>query len=375
MPLESEFVKTMQTGFVIGGTPLPVVGLNSYFMAYCSDQSRQIVMDTAKAMRANVLRCWAFLGVEDRKQYPVAFQYLDNGSIAVDTGPNGLERLDALVASAEANGIRLILPLVNYWKDFGGMPLYLKWLGISGGVEEFYRSPAARSAYQDWVRTVVTRRNTRTSRFYYEEPAIMAWDLANEPRCEIPGGRELLLDWIGNMSAFLKSLDQNHLLAVGDEGFLRHASTNDDLYDGRHGVDGEAILNFGEIDFGTFHFYPESMNRTPDFAETWIRDHVDSGARANKPMLLEEYGIKADGSSPGSVVQRNKTYAGWLEKVRRFRLAGELLWMCGCKEPDTSGFRDDYTVYRADEVPALAAHAIATQTPPPEDWIEITSAS
>lgn len=374
MPLESDFVKATQAGFVTGEKPLPVVGLNCYFLAYCSDQSRQIVMDAAKAMRANVLRCWAFLGAEDRAQYPVAFQYLDNGSIAIDTGPDGLERLDALIASAEANGLRLILPLVNYWKDFGGMPLYLKWLGIAGGVEEFYRSAAARSAYQDWVRAVVTRRNTRTNRLYYEEPAIMAWELANEPRCEVPGGRELLLDWIGDMSRFLKGLDGNHLLAVGDEGFLRHPLTDDNLYDGSHGVDGEAILNFGEIDFGTFHFYPESMNRPLDFAETWIRDHVESGARANKPMVMEEYGVKAEGSTAAAAAQRNETYAGWLDYARRFGLAGDLLWMCGCKEPDTAGFRDDYTVYDAAEVPALTAHAIAMQTPP-EDWTEITAGS
>jgi mannan endo-1,4-beta-mannosidase len=38
----------------------------------------------------------------------------------------GLERLDALIAAAEEADLRLILPLVNYWKDFGGVPQYLR---------------------------------------------------------------------------------------------------------------------------------------------------------------------------------------------------------------------------------------------------------
>jgi mannan endo-1,4-beta-mannosidase len=321
-------------------------------------------MDAAEGIGANTLRCWAFLNVDNRSPGSVAFQHLQNGSITIDTGPDGLERLDALIQSAEANGFRLILPLVNYWNDLGGMPLYLQWLGIQGRVEEFYRSPLARAAYQNWVRALLTRRNTRTGRIYTDEPAIMAWELANEPRCEVSGGRELLLDWIGEMSRFVKALDANHLLAVGDEGFLRHAQTNDDLYDGSHGVDGEAILNFGEIDFGTYHFYPESMKRSPDFLEVWIKDHVESGQRANKAMLLEEYGIKIDGTTIGTVTERNQWYERWLSAVQQLGGAGDLLWMIGCVNPDTAGFKDDYTVLSADEVPAVVAHAQAMRATP-----------
>jgi len=344
---------------VIGDQPFPVVGLNCYFLAYCSDASRQAVMDAARRTGANTLRCWAFLNVDNRAPGSVAFQFLENSSITIDTGPDGLERLDALIQSAEANEFRLILPLVNYWNDLGGMPTYLKWLGIQGGVEEFYRSPLAKTAYQNWVRALLTRRNTRTGRIYADEPAIMAWELANEPRCEVSGGRELLLDWIGEMGRFVKTLDSNHLLALGDEGFLRHAKTHDDLYDGSHGVDGEAILNFGEIDFGTCHFYPESMKRSPAFLEVWVKDHVESGQRANKPMLLEEYGIKIDGQTIGTAVERNQWYERWLNAVQQHGGAGDLLWMIGGTDPDTTGFRDDYTVLSADEVPAVVAHAQA----------------
>ncbi len=350
MALDPAYVRTSGTRFTIGGRPFPVVGVNCYFLAYCSDASRLAVMSAAREIGANVIRSWAFLDVDPRPEGSVAFQYLKDGQIAVDGGPDGLERLDALIQAAEDQGLRLILPLVNHWKDFGGMPQYLKWLGIQGGVEEFYRSPKARDAYRNWVQAVLTRRNTRTGRPYFEEPAVMAWELTNEARCETPGGRELFLDWIDAMSVFVKSLDANHLLAAGDEGFLLHAATSDPLYDGRHGVDGEAILNFGQIDFGACHFYPSAMGHGNDFGDTWIRDHVESGARANKPMIMEEYGLE-------SVAERHHWYPRWLDSVRRHGGAGSLLWMLGGSGPDVGGYRDGYTVLSAAEVPAVVAHA------------------
>ncbi len=330
------------------------------------------MMDLVRAMGANTVRSWGFLNVDNRGSGAVAFQYLSDDKITVDTGPEGLERLDALIASAEANDIRLILPLVNYWNDLGGMPLYLKWLGIAGGVEQFYRAPASRTAYRNWVEAVITRRNTRTNRFYFEEPAILAWELANEPRCEVPGGRELLLDWIGEMCGFVKSFDRNHLLGVGDEGYLRRAGTQDPMYDGRHGVDAEAFLNFGEIDFGTIHYYPESTGKPPGFLTTWLQDLAGSGQRANKPMLLEEFGIKLDTRAPDPGVRRNEVYAEWLDAADRSGIAGTMLWMAGGTAPDIVGFRDDYTIYSASEVPALVAHArirqgLTSGTPPSGD--------
>jgi mannan endo-1,4-beta-mannosidase len=357
MPMDANFVTATPNGFISAGAPFKVNGVNCYFLAYCSESSRQTMMDLTRAIGANTIRSWGFLNVENRNQGDVAFQYLSGGKITVDTGVDGLERLDALIASAEANDIRLILPLVNYWNDLGGMPLYLKWLGIDGGADQFYRAPLARTAYQNWVRSVITRRNTRTNRFYYEEPAILAWELANEPRCEVAGGRDLLLDWIGEMCGFVKSFDANHLLGVGDEGYLRRASTRDPMYDGRHGVDAEAFLNFGEIDFGTIHFYPESTGKPPAFLSTWLQELAGSGRRANKPMLLEEFGIKLDMNTPDPAARRNQVYAEWLGAADQFGIAGDLLWMAGGTATDIAGFRDDYTIYTAGEIPAVAAHA------------------
>lgn len=41
-----------------------------------------------------------------------------------NTGVNGLNKLDKILAAAAVKGIKVIIPLVNNWKAFGGMDQY-----------------------------------------------------------------------------------------------------------------------------------------------------------------------------------------------------------------------------------------------------------
>lgn len=119
------------------------------------------------------------------------------GTIVVNDGPDGLVRLDSLVHAAEQHGYRLILPLINYWDDLGGMRTYLEWLfpGDRLPAEEFYRRPEARSAFKSYVATILNRTNSITGTPYRDSVAILAWELANEPRCPIRAGGNCF--WIG----------------------------------------------------------------------------------------------------------------------------------------------------------------------------------
>jgi len=353
------FVGRDGTSFRLNGDSFPVAGVNCYFLAYCADTSRRAAMTTAKQMGANAIRTWAFAD-SAQPGGSVAFQYLENGVIKIDDGPNGLQRLDGVIQTAEELGLKLILPLVNHWKDFGGMPMYLKWLGLDGDVKEFYKSLDARLAYRKWVQHVLTRRNTLTGRLYAEEPAIMAWELTNEARCE--GERDILLDWVHEMAGYVKQLDRNHLVALGDEGFfdehrfLQH-NTKGQLYDGRHGTDFAAILDIPEIDFGGYHFYPQDWDHAKDleFGDQWVTDHTAVGKRAGKPVLMEEYGLKLGDAVVPDSAARNAWFTRWLKSVKDSGTAGALLWMLGGTESDTAGYTDPYVVYKADEVASLLA--------------------
>ena len=363
--MPTSFVTAAGPNFTFNGAPFPVHGVNCYFLAYCSDTSRRAALAVAKQMAANVVRSWAFLAIGNFLPGSMAFQYFKDGAIVINDGPHGLERLDALIKAAEDTGVKLILPLVNHWATpLGGMPSYVKWLGPNPDpktldVTDFYRLDNIKNAYKTWLQAILTRRNTITGRLYADEPAIMAWELTNEARCQTTGGRELLLSWIAEMAAFVKQHDSNHLLALGDEG-LFYKQGSSDLYDGSHGVDWVANLAVAGIDFGTFHFYPQDWGHSTDlnFATKWIHDHVAAAQRLNKPALMEEFGLKIDGKLIKDAEDRDGWFANWLDTVQSKKCAGQLMWMLGhAAADDTKGFVDDYVIYSPEEVPCLADFA------------------
>ena len=254
----------------------PLLGANCYFLSYCSPEARLPILRAIRGM-GGVVRVWGF-------------------------GP----LLGELCADAEAEGVRLILPLENHWPDFGGAPRRLEELGIAGPVEEFYRHPEARRAYRDRAAGIVLQ--------HRESPAILAWELANEPRCE----RDLLVDWAREMSAHVKSLDPHHLLAVGDEG-----------------QETDALLEIEDIDFGTYHWYPDSWGMRPRDGARWIERHVEAGRRAGKPVVLEEYGLR-------DATARERWYPEWIRAAEEG--GGSLVWMLGSRNPEVAGFRDSFTI-------------------------------
>lgn len=56
------------------------------------------------------------------------------------------------------------------------------------------------------------------------------------------------------MSAYIKSIDSNHLVGLGDEGWINDPGNSDYPYQGNSiGIDFAANLAINSIDFGTFH--------------------------------------------------------------------------------------------------------------------------
>jgi mannan endo-1,4-beta-mannosidase len=358
------------------------MGTNCYYLGYCPvDKPEMIesVLDAADAFSLNVIRIWAFLDLDSGSGPPqgmfgACYQYFDtarNQVLQVD-GDQGLRRLDRAVHLAAARGYKLILTLTNSLPDFGGMDRYLTWLTKPGATlhhDDFYERQDASAAYQTWVEHILERTNTETGRKYKEEPAIFAWELANEPRCTSPGGlpprddcarSKRILHWVDRMSAFIKSIDKNHLVAVGDEGFFNRRFSCNHLYNGRYGVDCEAMLRLPNIDFGTYHLYPQSWGRTDRaFGLRWIRQHAKTARKAGKPMLLEEFGLRVGEGFVPNAAERDAIYSDWLQAATNDG-AGSLFWMVAGIEADGNRFRhaDSYCLFEARESPAIAAHAL-----------------
>ena len=336
------FVQRSGDQLVLAGEPYRITGGNLYYLAYAPDSVLQKGLDLAQSFGMSSLRIWAFL---DALKPPApgdrSFQYWDPvaQAPALNDGPNGLERLDHAIAQAGQRDIRLILTLTNNWTDFGGMPRYVEWFGMDPGKDKnrFYTDARCKQAYRHYVEQIVTRRNTVTGRLYRDEPAILAWELANEPRCENNGGVETLFKWVEEMSGLVRSLDANHLVAAGDEGIPE-------------------LLGIDGIDFGTTHLYPQILAKDQDpgqFGLRWIRNHLDAGRKAGKPVLLEEYGVVADKA------QRDAIFDGWLTSVEDQGGAGHMLWMIGLPKSDDQWYApDEYVVGDPADAPSIRAHCL-----------------
>src|SRR5690606_28429697 len=93
--------------------------------------------------------------------------------------------------------------------DYGGMDVYtINLLGGAAHHDDFYTSEKVKKAFKNYVRVFVNR--------YKNSPAIMSWQLANEPRCGADGVRNLprsdncdnsvIGAWVREMSDFIKSI-------------------------------------------------------------------------------------------------------------------------------------------------------------------------
>src|SRR5690606_35154529 len=127
-----------------------------------------------------------------------------------------------------------------------------------------YTDERVKQAYKDWVAHLLNRRNSIDGTPYREDPAVFAWELANEPRTQINEDFDAkegwapstITEWAAEMSAYVKSLDDNHMVAVGDEGFF-NGGGNHWTYEAEGGVDHVALTALPDIDFGTYHLYPD----------------------------------------------------------------------------------------------------------------------
>lgn len=199
---------------------------------------------------------------------------------------------------------------------------------------------------------------------YKDSPAIMAWELANEPRCGADGTRNLprspdgcspavLSAWVDEMSRYVKSLDANHLVTWGGEGGFNQAS-DDWAYNGSDGGDFAHELALPAIDFGVFHSYPDWWSKTVAWTEQWIRDHAAAGRAAGKPVVHEEYGwltpekrLEYLGKTANTT--RTEVLGRWQAIGVEERLAGDMYWQFGYSGYSYGRNHDDgFTIFLED---------------------------
>lgn len=282
-----------------------------------------------------------------------------------------LAGLDFTIAELEKRGMDAVIYLNNAWDWSGGYGFYLKQCGygdspnanIEGGYEKyvkycagFARDTVAQNLYYDYIRSIVSRRNSITGRYYKDEPAIMSWQLCNEPRPFSKEVKKEFASWIAKAAATIKEIDPNHLVSTGSEGYIG-CEADMTLC--------ETIHADNNIDYLTIHIWPVNWgwaDRTnPDadiekactYSGEYIKEHIELANRLGKPLVIEEFGYSRQGNKAGIDIpteSRDTYYRYIFEQVRKAIEEGEPLVGCnfwgwsGSGRPDSLVWKpgDDY---------------------------------
>ncbi|KAG8769644.1 hypothetical protein FRC20_004373 [Serendipita sp. 405] len=338
------FVKVDGQKFKVDGVTFNAVGTNAYWLAQLGSSSLiQSAFSEIASSGATVVRTWGFNDVTSPSG--TYYQLWSGSTPTINYGADGLQKFDQVVAAAKAAGIRLVVPFTGNWGDYGGMDRYItQILGGGQAHSNFYTNSAIKTAYKNYVKAFVGR--------YVNEPTIMSWQLANEPRCN-GCSTSIITNWATEMSAYVKSLDPNHLVSLGDEGFFNQPGNPSYPYQGGEGVDFAANMGISTLDYGTFHMYitPWGISDAQSWGVQWINDHASVQKSSNKPVIIEEYGLTSS--------DRNSVYQAWWNAVLSSGLAGDQYWQAATTASG-SGYNDGYGISPSDSLfPAVKAHSAA----------------
>ena len=331
-----EFVRQRGGRFVIGQRPFRFVGANVAVMYRDEDRERmpETLRQAAQA-GIKVVRVWAFGegGPNDIKPVADFEDWPRNHSFRLAPGQwneDAFVHLDKVIAEAAKNNLYVQLCLTNWWRDTGGVTQYLRWAGINDAADDsykfginnekamlFYSNPETRRLYREHLEKLATRRNTITGVMYRDDPAIFGWELMNEAQA-ITGRWAERRAWFEEMSAYLKSLDPNHLIAPGAWGYRSSSERREWLAD--HSIP--------TIDYCDVHNYPrddrDSFVDTPAALKEFIENRAAAAFSIKKPLVVGEFGMGVEGHNGAPQID---WYRALFEGSVRTGSAGAMFWI------------------------------------------------
>jgi mannan endo-1,4-beta-mannosidase len=370
-----DFVVRSRDTLWLGTQPFFFLGANAYpLMVSAARGDTQSVCDLfgmANAVGITVIRTWAFYDSSDS---------LDSAVVQVRPGKyneRALRGLDYVLLQARLHGIRILLPLVNNWDDYGGMNQYVRWrreaataggeyvpgpversevtpsyvrgpgrrqyrVSLGGPYEHdiFYTDSLIRVWFTNFATMLVQRTNTLTGVRYVDDPTVVGWELANEPRSSDPTGT-MVYQWVGAVARLLRGIDPHHLLGTGEEGFdvspdpYTATGYNDQgwLFDGAAGVSFSRNSAVPEIDLAGSHLYPDYWGLPYSSGTVWIADHRRIARNLAKPLILGEFGARVD---------KPAAYDSWLNTMLYDGAMGGCVWQLlvgAMTDPEGFGIR------------------------------------
>ena len=242
-----------------------------------------------------------------------------------------LAGLDFLMMELGKRNMTAVLYFNNAWEWSGGYTQYVAWanntpvlvprvdgwFSYNAFAGEFVRNERAKELFFNHLRYIITRTNRYTGIKYIEDPAIFSWQICNEPRAfssKEQDNKEAFAEWIEASAKLIRSLDPNHMISTGSEGFYG-CEWDMALCERIHALD--------EISYINCHVWPYNwkwmrgdnmvadLDRSCQNTKEYIDMHIGLGHSINKPVVVEEFGMPRDNMDfhKGSpVVCRDKYY-------------------------------------------------------------------
>ena len=398
LPLMSmaQFITVEDGHLMREGKPYKFIGTNYWCAPIMASDGRggnierlRQELDDMKSIGVENIRILA--GAEGTEDNPTHVQPVLQPQAGVynDTLLVGLDRL---LIELENRGMTAVIYMNNAWDWSGGFDTYLEWAGCGTPPEpthwmdfkaytaQFVVNKKTRELSNNHVKHIVSRVNSLNGKPYSESPAIMAWELCNEPRCFI-GDEEhktAFVDYVNEQSQLIKSIDKNHLVTTGSEG--KYGCEVDlDLF--------EEIHSLPAIDYCCIHIWPYNWGWLGRYAGSTkqkkaadgvapIRDNIAQACanttayideavtrmkKHGKPIVVEEFGyprdeMRLEAGSP--VTMRNIYYQHVFNILAKTdKIAGCNFWSWGgnadVRHPDAWQKGDDYVGDPAQEEQGL----------------------
>jgi mannan endo-1,4-beta-mannosidase len=319
---DEAFVAVKGTHFVRKGQPYYVAGTNLWYGGYLGaptgvGQRKRLLkeLDRLQALGINNVRV---LAVSEKTAMKSAV------SPATTSAPGQydeqlLQGLDFLLAELGKRDMTAVLYLNNFWQWSGGMTQYLNWFTGSPAHDpnasrdyerfmaenaRFYTNARAQGEYRQVIARIVNRVNSVTGKSYRDDPGIMSWQLANEPRPgnskATPSEKAAYIKWIADTAHYIRSLDAAHMVSTGSEG-LAGSSEDGQLYLDAHRTPDIAYLTYHLWPTNWGWFDPKQPQQTwagmMDKSLHYLNVHIDYAKNLGKPIVLEEFGLNRDGAS------------------------------------------------------------------------------
>lgn len=320
---QTGFVKVKDGHFVRHGQPYYYVGTNFWYGAILGSEGqggdrKRLCRELDKMKSLGIDNLRILVGSDGKRGVKTKVEptLQEAPGVYNDTILAGL---DYLLMQMEKRNMVAVLYLNNSWEWSGGYGYYLEQAGMGKAprpnedgypafmnfVAKYASCEKAHQLFYDYVRFIIGRTNRYTHRRYVDDPAIMSWQIGNEPRAFSKEALPAFEHWLAEASSLIRSLDSNHLISIGSEGSW--GCENDiACY--------ERICADKNVDYCNIHLWPynwswarqdhlvEDLGVSCKNTKEYIDQHLDVCARIKKPLVMEEFGYPRDGFSftPGS---------------------------------------------------------------------------